>query len=156
LYERILLAYDGSVEGAVALREGALLAHACAAELFILAIIPGAHGLFLAESAHSGVLGQQIQNYTSLLKRAVSRLEQLGFRPMSRLVIGEPVPVIASVAKEVSADLVVVGHRAQGLITRWWSGSDHAYISDHVGCSLLIARNSLSDEAFDLHFQTAS
>ena len=36
MYKRILLAYDGSVEGRTALREGALLARQCGAEVFLL------------------------------------------------------------------------------------------------------------------------
>ncbi len=41
---RVLLAYDGSVEGRTALREGALLARQCGAEVFLLAVLvdPGA------------------------------------------------------------------------------------------------------------------
>ena len=35
MYKRILLAYDGSVEGRTALREGALLARQCGAEVFL-------------------------------------------------------------------------------------------------------------------------
>ena len=44
VYKRILLAYDGSVEGRTALREGALLARQCGAEVFLLSVLadPGA------------------------------------------------------------------------------------------------------------------
>ena len=34
MYKRILLAYDGSLEGRTALREGALLARQCGAQVF--------------------------------------------------------------------------------------------------------------------------
>jgi hypothetical protein len=39
MYKRILLAYDGSVEGRTALREGALLARQCGAEVFLLSVV---------------------------------------------------------------------------------------------------------------------
>ena len=39
MYKRILLAYDGSVEGRTALREGALLARQCGAEVFLLSAL---------------------------------------------------------------------------------------------------------------------
>jgi len=39
MYKRILLAYDGSVEGRTALREGALLARQCGAEVFLLSVL---------------------------------------------------------------------------------------------------------------------
>ena len=39
MYKRILLAYDGSIEGRTALREGALLARQCGAEVFLLSVL---------------------------------------------------------------------------------------------------------------------
>ena len=39
MYKRILLAYDGSLEGRTALREGALLARQCDAEVFLLSVL---------------------------------------------------------------------------------------------------------------------
>ena len=39
MYKRVLLAYDGSVEGRTALREGALLARQCGAEVFLLSVL---------------------------------------------------------------------------------------------------------------------
>ena len=39
MYKKVLLAYDGSVEGRRALREGAKLAQFCGAEVFLLAVV---------------------------------------------------------------------------------------------------------------------
>ncbi len=39
MYKKVLLAYDGSVEGRRALREGAKLAQLCRAEVFLLAVV---------------------------------------------------------------------------------------------------------------------
>ena len=39
MYKKVLLAYDGSVEGRRALREGAKLAQLCQAEVFLLAVV---------------------------------------------------------------------------------------------------------------------
>ena len=153
MYKRILLAYDGSVEGAIALREGALLAKVCGAQVFLLSVIPRRPGLVVAEGVHGGGLAQQIDSYRDLFGSAVNRLRQLGFEPISRLVSGEPAPTIGVVAKEFSADLVVVGHRAQNFISRWWSGSNQAYLKDHIDCSLLIASNYLSEETFESEMQ---
>ena len=45
------------------------------------------------------------------------------------------------------ADLIVVGHRRQSAFDRWWSGPKGAYLMDCTDCSLLVARNAVSDEA---------
>lgn len=149
MYERILLAYDGSLEGAVALREGALLAKRCGAKVYILSVVPQGAGVRLAEGVYAAAISHQTESYKELLAKGVSRLKQLGLDPVARLCVGEPVKAICSFAREVNADLVVVGHQKKGLLDRWWSGSTGAYISDSIRCSLLIARNPVSDADFE-------
>jgi nucleotide-binding universal stress UspA family protein len=54
MYKRILLAYDGSLEGRTALREGALLARQCGAEVFLLSVLVDPGTLLLPEIALAG------------------------------------------------------------------------------------------------------
>ena len=149
MYKRILLAYDGTREGAIALREGALLARQCGAKVFALSVLPETEGVLMAEGVYGDVVGQQMDEYRAVLERGVAVLKRLGLDPVAKLVVGEPAPCIGAYAREVKADLVVLGHRRQNLLQRWWSGGTGAYISDHVTCSVLIARNVISDEAFE-------
>jgi len=148
MYERIVLAYDGTREGLIALREGALLGRRFGSKIFLLSVLPQSEGVRLAESVAGDLIGQQMTGYKELLARGVSVLKELGFDPVARLAVGEPAPLIGDFAREVKADLVVLGHRRQNLLQRWWSGSTGSYISDHVACSVLIGRNPISDEAF--------
>ena len=53
-------------------------------------------------------------------------------------------------------DLVVVGHQRRNMLERWWSGPTGAYISDHIHCTLMIARNAVSDEAFEAAMASAA
>jgi nucleotide-binding universal stress UspA family protein len=148
LYKRIVLAYDGSREGRTALREGALLALRCKAQIYLLSVVAGATGLRMAESVSAGAIVQCEEGYRDVLDEGVERLKTLGFSPVAKLVTGEPVQEIAAFAQEVGADLVVVGHRRQSMLSRWWSGSSGAYLIDHVKCTVLVARNLIGDEAF--------
>jgi nucleotide-binding universal stress UspA family protein len=150
MYKHVLLAYDGSPEGARALREGALLARQCGAEVFLLSVVPASMGTQIAEGVHGGVLAKQFADYEGFLQQAVERLRNYGFQPKARLVMGEPAPAIGKVAKEIAADLVVVGHRQQSFLSRWWSGSNQAVLSEHIRCSLLIARRDITMEEFDV------
>jgi nucleotide-binding universal stress UspA family protein len=86
--------------------------------------------------------------YKELFDEAMERLRQFGFAPEGKFVAGEPAMVIAAYVREIGADLVVVGHRRKSLFERWWSGETGAYLVDHIGCSLLIARRTISDEEF--------
>ncbi len=148
MYKRILLAYDGSREGRVALKEGALLAHRCGAQVYLLSVVAGAAALRMAEGVSAGAIAQCEENYKEVLDEGVERLKSLGFAPVAKLVTGEPVQEIAAFARQVGAELIVVGHKRQGLLSRWWSGASGAYLVDHVGCSVLVARNVIPDEAF--------
>jgi len=149
MYSRIVLAYDGTREGRAALREGALLARRCGSEVYLLSVVPNDSGIQFAESVQGGPMDRMQESYKAILSEGLERLKQLGFSPKARLIIGDPAEQIGLFAKEVGADLVVVGHRKQKLIQRWWSGSSGAYLVDNLGCSLLIGRNAISDEAFE-------
>jgi nucleotide-binding universal stress UspA family protein len=116
MFSRILLAYDGSLEGAVALREGALLAKRCGASVFILCVIPASAAVSMAEGIHAGIVAHQMTTYEELLQRGVARLRQLGLKPTGRLATGEPAREIGKFAKEICADLVVVGHRRKSML----------------------------------------
>jgi nucleotide-binding universal stress UspA family protein len=155
MFKRILLAYDGTVEGVRALYEGALLAKSCGAEVFLLSVVPSTAGMLIAESVQCGAIATQNTAYRDLLDRAVARLQEFGMHPAARLAEGEPTPTIAQVAKEISADLVVVGHHTRGFLSRWWSGSRQDYLSDHLSCSVLVARNPISDEEFEAQMRKA-
>jgi len=146
VYKRVLVAYDGTREGRTALREGVLLAHHFGAEIFVLAVIVETPGIRMAEGAHAGVMAHQDESYRAILDEAIDNLAGFGFEVKGKLVRGEPAPTIGACAREVGADLVVVGHRKQTLLQRWWSGPTGAYVSDYTGCSLLIARRAISDE----------
>ena len=155
MYKRILLAYDGSREGLIALREGALLARICGAHVFLLSVLSQkALGVITAEGGYVDISGQQIGESRSLLERGVAVSRRLGLDPVAKLVIGEPAPQIGAYADEIAADLVVLGSRKLSMLERWWSGSTGAYVSDHVKCSVLIGRNPISDEAFEAEIQT--
>lgn len=148
MYKRVLVAYDGSREGRTALREGALVCRQFGAELFILAVVAETPGMRVAEGAHAGAMAYQDEAYRNLLEEAVRWLGRFGLQVKGKLVRGEPAIEIGAYGRQIKADLVVVGHRKQNLLQRWWSGPNGAYLSDYVDCSLLIARADISLEAF--------
>ena len=148
MYKRILLAYDGSVKGRAALREGALLARRHGAEVFLLSVVAEDAGRRMAVGAGGTGAGQQEENYRTVLEDGVARLKQLGFHPKAQLVVGEPAEAIGAYARRIGADLVVVGHHPQTAFGRWWSGPSGAYLIDHIECSLLVSQNVISDEDF--------
>jgi len=127
MYKCILLAYDGSVEGRTALREGALLARQCGADVFLLSVLVDTGTLLLPEAGLAGAFVHLEDDFTDILNEGVARLRKLGFDPTAKLVRGQPAEEIGNVARQIGADLIVVGHRRQSAFDRWWSGPKGAY-----------------------------
>ena len=104
MYQRILLAYDGTLEGRTALREGALLARRYGAQVFVLSVIREAAGTKLGEGVGGGGVAQQQVEYERVLQEGMTRLAALGFHASGKLVIGEPAREIGASAEQVKAD----------------------------------------------------
>jgi nucleotide-binding universal stress UspA family protein len=66
MYKRILLAYDGSVEGRTALREGALLAKQCGAEVFLLSVLTDTGTRLLSEVTLVGATVQMEEDFRQI------------------------------------------------------------------------------------------
>jgi nucleotide-binding universal stress UspA family protein len=146
MYRRILLAYDGSREGRAALREGALVARRFDARLFLLCVIAESAGMLIGEAAYAGALAQSALAYRQVFDEGMARLKAAGLQVEGEIREGGPAETIATYAREIGADLVVVGHRKRGALDRWWSGGTGAYLLDHVQGSLLIAQHEATDE----------
>jgi len=141
MYKTILLAYDGSHEGRLALREGARLAKTCDAQVILLAVVDLNTTIAMAGTAGPGAAQHQSEDYSSVLDEGLEHLRQMGLTPQGRLENGEPVERIIATATATGADLVVVGHHRQSLIGRWLIGSVTEALIDKLPCSLLAARN---------------
>jgi nucleotide-binding universal stress UspA family protein len=83
-----------------------------------------------------------------ILAEGVERLKAMGFSPTARLGIGEAGREIAKVAEDIGASLVVVGHRPDGPLARWWFSSVGTYLVKNLRCSVLIAQTEIGDEEF--------
>ncbi len=120
MYERVLLAYDGTQEGGIALREGAILARRCGAKgkVLLLSVVNDSGGVRMAEGFYAGVVTDSYRAQPQGPENGVARLTALGMVPTAKLMVGEPARVIGAYAEEVKADLVVVGHHKRNMVER--------------------------------------
>lgn len=141
MYKRILLAYDGSIEGRRALLECAELAQTLQSEVHLLAVIPSYAGIMVAEGMIiEDNFDTEKQRYQSVLDEGLERLRARGSPSTGLLSHGEPVEEICAKAREINAELICVGHRrATSWAQRWWRGSVGANLVDYAPCSVLIA-----------------
>ena len=140
-YRKILLAYNGSLEGKRALVECAELANFLHAETHLLAVASMPPSLFLTEGfVPEELLEEEKKRTQQILDEGIAALKEKGFNATGLLAVGEPVEEICRAAKERGADLIVVGHhQSTSLAARWWKGSVGAALLDYAPCSILIA-----------------
>lgn len=140
IYSRILLAYDGSKSCRQALAQGAAIATQNQAEVHLLAVvrIPAAYG-FVEAGYPEHYLDEEMARIDAVLEEGVTLLKGRGLTVEGHRRTGEPVMEISKLAKEMGADLVVVGHSPRGRLARWWLGSVGTTLVEELTCSLLVA-----------------
>jgi len=140
-YGKILLAYNGSVEGKRALLECADLAGFLQAQTHLAAVASMPPSLFLTEGfVPEELLEEEKKRTQSVLDEGIRTLRERGFNATGHLAVGEPVEEICRLAKSIGVDLIVVGHNQNtSFAARWWKGSVGASLLDYSPCSLLVA-----------------
>ena len=140
-YTKILLAYNGSQEGKRALLECAEFAEFHHAETHLLAVASMPPSLFLTEGfVPEELLEEEKKRTQVVLDEGINSLTEKGFKVKGHLAVGEPVEEICRLAKDLSVDLIVLGHNQNtSFAARWWKGSVGASMLDYSPCSLLIA-----------------
>jgi nucleotide-binding universal stress UspA family protein len=76
-----------------------------------------------------------------LLDSTVAALEAPGRRVERVILDGHPGSAIVTEAREMNADLVVVGSRGHGTIESMLLGSVSRHVASHAECSVLVARS---------------
>jgi nucleotide-binding universal stress UspA family protein len=141
MYKRILLAYDGSAPGQQALLDCHEIAQWSHSELTLIAVMPLP---LTALGLEGGVYDETLQTseknrYQTILDAGVRRLSDTGLSARGEVVIGDAVHEIARYARQIEADLVVVGHKhLDGWAARWWQGSVSKALIEHAPCSVLV------------------
>jgi nucleotide-binding universal stress UspA family protein len=139
MYQTILLAYDGTRPAREALRQGTDLAILCRAAVHLLAVVAPDVGETLAEGASpSDLPALEQEEVKQVLTEGVEELRRAGLSVQAHLAAGNAAQEIGRVAREVRAQLIVVGHREQSSFSRWWRGSVSASLLSHAPCSVLV------------------
>ena len=141
MYKKILLAFDGSPDGREALAQAEMLASTCGATVHLLAIIDPTENMLIVE-AMTYIPENQRFVVQSVLDEGVRRLQRVGCIATSEIKYGKPAEQIIQSAREIAANLIIVGHRDQGTLARWLNGSVGESILHQPPCSVLVAVKS--------------
>src|SRR5262245_17185169 len=139
MFTKILLCYDGTVEGRRALRQGAEVAIAMKSQAYLLAICRNMMQIAVPEGVTPELVNCEQDTARTLLNEGVQWLRERDVTTEGLLVYGDPLVHIPQVADKIGADLVVVGYRYRTRMQRWWSESEEATLLHKLHCSILVA-----------------
>ncbi len=140
-----MIGYDFSHSGHEALRRGVLLAARAPSHVLHVVCVIDPKEPIPAIAAYSGVdvmYAARVQEVLAIeIQAELDAAETAG--PIEFFVhtrIGKPAPEILDLAREVGAELIIVGSRHVTGVERWLVGSTSAKIVRDAGCSVEVAR----------------
>ena len=138
--KKILVAYDGTREGHRGLLEFAKTLPQPDLDIHLLAVIRVSARDAMAETYVPNSLDHEKQQYENIVQEGRKLLAERGYQVTTHLEFGDPIEQIIRLAKELPAELIVVGHkRRTSLASRWWHNSVGASLLEQSPCSILIA-----------------
>ncbi|WP_306120108.1 MULTISPECIES: universal stress protein [unclassified Roseitalea] len=144
MFERILVAVDGSDGSKRALEKAARLAAHCAAELFILTVYRH-HSM--TEASMSMVRPNDPENLDDVLRGYAKQVAEqakkdaaaLGADKVRAFVkVGQPARTIVKFGEDHGADLTVVGSRGMGDLEGFLLGSVSHKVTSLADCPVLV------------------
>ena len=141
MYQRILLAYDGSESGQKALLGCQEIAQWSHAEMYLIAVMPSPAVYIAVDGGFydSGRDEEDKQRFRAVLDDGLRRLQEAGNTAKGEMLVGDAVQEITEYAKKIDADLIVVGHKhLKGWAARWWRGSTSASLIENAHCNVLV------------------
>ena len=146
MFDVIVVGTDGSSSADVAVHRATELAKLSSGTLHIVSAYRPVSIGSVAMAASSGAATVDMEHVNKsandvaeqICEHAASEARREGVKVEVRAVPGEPAEVLVSIAKEVGADVVVVGNRGMSGARRFVLGSVPNKVSHHCPCSLLI------------------
>jgi nucleotide-binding universal stress UspA family protein len=145
---RVLLALDGSATANAARQAVASLAWPSGSVVHVLGVIDWdlASGTLSGDRA-SGTRAGDSRAIERVVEAASASLQKDDLASDATVVCGRPASVIVERARELRADLVVVGSRGRGPFASLLLGSVSAEVVDHAPCPVLVIRAPLDGPA---------
>jgi len=139
MFEKILVAIDGSPESEKALQKAVDLAAHCDAELIAISVVeftevPG------TVSEVDAIRENAEKHFHQIGGAAVNFAKSRGMSLRSVVVRGHAADAILEYAQSEAIDLIVLGHRGHSKIRRFLLGSTSDRVSEHFHCTAMIVK----------------
>jgi nucleotide-binding universal stress UspA family protein len=131
---KILLAYDGGEPARRALELTTELANRFAAEVGVVSVVPVHPGRVPVDPWDDRPV------HTAQLVEARQLLAEHGIHPTLLEPEGDPAVAIERIADEEGYDMVVIGSRGLGTLSRMLQGSVSEHVATHATATVVVAR----------------
>jgi nucleotide-binding universal stress UspA family protein len=141
MYQKIILAYDGSLESQQALLNCKDLSQWEHAAVHLLSVVPYETISMGHETSYYSEPENKIEEERRLkiLNEGVEQLKVAGIEATGKLLKGDAVDKIVEYAHTIGADLIMLGHQHRdNWLERWWAGSIPKALIEHSPCSVLV------------------
>ena len=140
MFEKILLAVDGSEHSLHAAKEAGDLARAMKSE--ILRIVVAFDGIppYLGEPNLQQAIDARMKEANMILQKAQDTVGKIPGEIRTELIEGSPAEAIISVAKTRETTVIVMGSRGLSAIAGLVLGSTSHKVVSHATCPVLIVR----------------
>ncbi len=160
MYQKILVAVDQSETSQYVFEQGVFLAKASDAELMLLHVLSPLEDPYLSPvftqpdtiypSVQTAPIESYMREWEELKKQRLDWLRSLSDRATNAGVkagftqnLGDAGRIICEVARNLPADLIIVGRRGRTGISEFLLGSVSNYALHHAPCSMLIVQGRI-------------
>jgi nucleotide-binding universal stress UspA family protein len=140
MFERILLAVDGSDHALHATRKAAELARLMKPVEFRIVVAYDPIPLYLGEPNMQVVITNRKGEAEEILSAAVKEVGTVPCEIHTEILEGDPASAILEVAKIRNSDVIVMGSRGLGRLAGLLLGSTSQKVVSHAPCPVLIVR----------------
>jgi nucleotide-binding universal stress UspA family protein len=138
MFNKILLAYDGSEPAKKAFDRCLEMVTCFKAQLSIVAVIRPPE--FAEDVETEAILETARSHFEQELAKLQARARASGISAAIHIRVGHPAEQIIAAAEKWQADMIVTGHRGQGLFERWLLGSVSKLVIAYARCAVLVIR----------------
>ncbi len=140
MFERVLLAVDGSDHALHAARTAADLARAMNSNEFRIVVAYDFIPPYLGEPNLQYAIDARIDDAKAIMKKAIEAVGQIPCEINTEMIEGSAAEAVLDVAVTRNSDVIVMGSRGLGTLAGLLLGSTSQKVVAHAPCPVLIVR----------------
>jgi nucleotide-binding universal stress UspA family protein len=140
MFEKVLLAVDGSEHALLSARTAADLARAMNSKEFRIVVVYDLIPPYLGEPNMQYAIDARMVEVKAIMQKAVEAIGDLPCEIHTEFIEGSPAEAIIDVAATRKSDVIVIGSRGHGTLVGLLLGSTSQKVVAHAPCPVLVVR----------------